>query len=678
MALSLPQSVIVVADDPIEAGMLALDLVQSGLSAQAVRDTPSVLQQLQEHERKNGRAPIVLVGAFRDVHETEALYLSVLERAMRPGFVAVVLRSQREAAEQMAQSHGWAGVAVRPVNGAELTALVQAAHADPAIESPTTQQVGQLRDEHLLDLLGRLIERGHGLTGGRNVEIHLESLGRQAVVAIVDGELVHAECDGDTGRHVLERLACWRDGIWQVEPLAYSGPPTLSGASVGLLAVANEYTRRVQEARQNLPYADCVCTVRWERVRPLPVVAEAMFRRIATGAVLADAIDGDGDDELEAFAALETRIKRGAVIPQIETAPVGATVSATLEPDSAKPRREAARQTGQLSPAARSSQALSLPARGGSLLAAGAMPMVDSPQLPARDAHPTTHRYRVSADGKLIDSTAILLSAVADAAQDTDVPPALPSRRPASVGPDNAMASASMPRKGMVTGWFGVDIGPDPSVTKEVTATVAELTGRNLPPLSKRASTSRLGAVPGERLGRQPTPLRISQPPERAEEGQRLSARPYAWVPAAPKPPESLEDEEPPPQPPSARRRWLAWTVGGVALLALVLVIAWPSPPVAREHLDMTSYRAAVELIDRGHDAQAMALLQTLVQSSQAAPEALLHLSILEAEFGQRDAARAHLEAYLGNREARHAARARLLYKAVFAASNTGKAGGGT
>ena len=36
--------------------------------------------------------------------------------------------------------------------------------------------------------------------------------------------------------------------------------------------------------------------------RPLPVVAEAMFRRIAAGGPLVEAVAGDGDDELEAFA----------------------------------------------------------------------------------------------------------------------------------------------------------------------------------------------------------------------------------------------------------------------------------------------------------------------------------------------------------------------------------------
>ncbi|MBI5608237.1 MAG: hypothetical protein HY902_05100, partial [Deltaproteobacteria bacterium] len=40
--------VIVVADDPIEAGMLALDLVQAGAPAHAVRDASAAVQQIAE------------------------------------------------------------------------------------------------------------------------------------------------------------------------------------------------------------------------------------------------------------------------------------------------------------------------------------------------------------------------------------------------------------------------------------------------------------------------------------------------------------------------------------------------------------------------------------------------------------------------------------------------------
>ena len=310
------QQVFVIADDPIEAGMLALDLVHAGLAAQAVRDGSTLASQLRDAARTQQPA---LVSAFRDLSQTFELFGQLQEQHVPARFIAVVLRSQRDAAERQAREHNWSGVAVRPVNAEEIVALAGPGEALGRPPSGASARGGDLTQMRLLDVLGSMVDRIPRAGGGKNVVLELTSHGRIGRVAIVDGELVHAECDGEMGRHVLERLACWRSGQWNVEPHKWGGTPTLTGSSIGLLAVAQEYNRRVDEARHNLPYTDCKCTVRWERVRPLPVVAEAMFRRIAAGVVLADAIPGEGDDELEAYAALENRIKRGAVVPQIET-----------------------------------------------------------------------------------------------------------------------------------------------------------------------------------------------------------------------------------------------------------------------------------------------------------------------------------------------------------------------
>ena len=57
------QQVFVIADDPIEAGMLALDLVHAGLAAQAVRDGATLAAQLQA--AAGGKQP-ALIAAFRE------------------------------------------------------------------------------------------------------------------------------------------------------------------------------------------------------------------------------------------------------------------------------------------------------------------------------------------------------------------------------------------------------------------------------------------------------------------------------------------------------------------------------------------------------------------------------------------------------------------------------------
>lgn len=683
------QQVVVVADDPIEAGMLALDLVQAGLAAQAVRDGPAALEQVG----KSRVAPPVLVVAYRDLEEISSLARRLAELGSRAGFVAVVLRSQRDAAEHLARDLGWSGVAVRPVNADELVALVLAAQVRHRPVCGAQVREGLLADTPLLELLAGVIDRIPTPGAGKDAEIILESMGRKASVAVVDGELVHAECDGETGRHALERVSCWRHGSWRLEPVLYGGAQTLTGSSLGLLAVAQEYARRVDEARQNLAYADCVCTVRWERVRPLPVVAEALFRRIAAGAVLADAMPGEGDDELEAYAALETRIKRGAVVPQIETAPppaegAGRTTDGIRAADGGRGTRQASgaespRTTSMLQVSARNSSA----AVSGSFRTGGfsAVPMtlVDAPQMPERrHSHPTTNLYRVGADGRPIETRDTIATQSAEPAG--DLPPALPSRRGGSgivsTGGGRSPSGIALtggapgPRKGMVTGWFGVGVGEGADAPGGEVSGDGGASNRARHQPTPIAPRSPVPLAPIQ--SRMAAPLRISDIDVRGDGGQRLAARPYAWAPAAPRAPDAPGEADPVPPPPK-RRAW-PWLLGAAASAAIVTVVLWPTPHQPAPHHDARSYQAAIELIDRGHDAEAMGLLGKLVQSGRAAPEALLHLAILEAEAGKYDAARAHLDAYLGNAGSRHVQRARRLYEHLFghpnsAAGNVGR-----
>ncbi len=633
------QQVFVIADDPIEAGMLALDLVHAGLAAQAVRDGATLAAQLKDAART--RMP-ALVSAFRDLSQTFELFGQLQEQNVPARYIAVVLRSQRDAAERQAREHGWAGVAVRPVNAEELVALAAATETSGRAPSGATARDGDLTQMRLLDVLAGMVDRIPRAGGGRNVVLELTSHGRAGKVAIVDGELVHAECDGETGRHVLERLACWRSGAWHVEPQTWTGAPTLTGSSIGLLAVAQEYNRRVDEARQNLPYTDCKCTVRWERVRPLPVVAEAMFRRIAAGVVLADAIPGEGDDELEAYAALENRIKRGAVVPQIEMTPSAASID-TPNPGSA------------LTPQAVRADALASAMRTGVLLP-------DSAGQHAERPHPSTQAYRLDEPN-------------AGLARQSDSPPALPLTDTPPALPTRSSAAARMPsgvlrtnsasvldtsrynsvenaaRRGAVTGWFGVAMAETDENAPESNA-----------PLRSGGTTA---------------PFRPTPRPGAETDSPRLAARPYAWTPTADadarissqvKGDDGHGDDKPKAAKPGLRWPWVG--AGLAALVAVAFAVAWPTPkaPGGRRGSGQ-DYRRAVNLIEAGQYDDAIKRLQAVIQGPNFEPEALLTLGVLEIEARQFNSGRTHLQAYLAHPDARHVERAKKLFDFVFASA---------
>ena len=630
--------------------MLALDLVHAGLAAQAVRDGGNLAVQLRDG---GGDRMPALISAFRDLSQTFELFDQLQEANVRARLIAVVLRSQRDTAERQAREHGWAGVAVRPVNAEELVALAVANETTARAPSGGSSRDGELENLRLLDVLAGLIDRIPRPGGGKNVVLELTSHGRVGRVAVVDGELIHAECDGEFGRHVLERLACWRSGSWHVEPKTWQAAPTLSGSSIGLLAVAQEYDRRIDEARKNLPYTDCRCTVRWERVRPLPVVAEAMFRRIAAGVVLAEAIPGEGDDELEAYAALENRIKRGAVVPQIESAS-GASPSDMLPSASALTPNPAVEVPG---PAAMRST-ITLP---------------DQVAVGDGRAHPRTHVYRAEEP----ENGQARVSDMPPALPLTDTPPALPTR------PDGAsLSSAShMPtgvlrtsnaavhdtsrydpvenaaRRGAVTGWFGVAM-----------AETDDGGGGDAPlRTSARAESGQLAAF--RSTPRNATPRSTPQ-----TGAPRLSARPYAWSgdgeasPAAEVPD---EEEDVKPQKLVKAPRWPWLVAGATALLAVAFALVWPTPAAKSvRHGSGQEYRRAVNLIEAGQYDDAIKRLQGVIQGQDVEAEALLTLGVLEIEARQFQSGRQHLKAYLAHGEARHVERAQKLYDHVFAATN--------
>ena len=97
---------LIVADDPIEAGMLALDLVQAGVQAQAVRDVPAALQQVRQAIDMAAPLLPVVVTAFRQVGETVRLWNQLTELGPRPGMVVVVFPEQHATVETLAAERG--------------------------------------------------------------------------------------------------------------------------------------------------------------------------------------------------------------------------------------------------------------------------------------------------------------------------------------------------------------------------------------------------------------------------------------------------------------------------------------------------------------------------------------------------------------------------------------------
>ncbi len=684
--------------------MLALDLVQAGAPAHAVRDAAAAVQQIAELHGQATHA-VVVVAAFRELSQAVGLWESLQSVPPAPAFVAVVLRSQRDTAAKYIDSNGWAGVAVRPVTAEDLVDLVSAAAERPSSVSRELR-TGDLQNENLLDLLGGLIDRIPRPGAGRTATIHLSSGDRQGMVALVEGVLVHAEVDDAAGRHALERIATWKHGSFALDATAWGGQPSLAGSSLALLAVAQEYARRVDEARLNLPYLDSVCTVRWERVRPLPVVAEALFRRIATGLTLGDAIAGEGDDELEAFAALEARIKRGAVVPLVEPASKVAAAPEVAPPTSLL--------AGMRRPGA----------SGGFETAQTAM--IQGAQLPERKhSHPSTNLYRVTdpvpptaaesavpdlpgpaaAPGSAVRTTAPHGTTAAPvpadptaafatpnykpvtpqytpAPQGDRIPDSLPGRRHASgdfsqdattvrgIQPETVLrsrpassllATASARKPGPVTGWFGVASGE---------ANEAEVP----PTMDGRRAHSSVRVVDrnmdGDRLVAGPAAgARISS----AQPGPgdlRGSERPYAWIPTA-----QLDEETPEPPAPKQNpllkpKNW-PWVVAAVLALSVVVWLVIPHSSSQSTSPQLQRYHAAIELIDNGHSDRARTQLRELAGEPQAPAETLLHLAVLDIEAKDFVASQRELSSYLTRSDAQHRDRARRLYHHVFGAPPT-------
>ncbi len=673
--------VVVIGDDSVASGMVALDLVQAGIRATAASDEYAVLETVDARREAGAIDQTAVVAAFDDIGKITGLWKQLVDRGMFVRFVAAVRPRDRALAEHEAVRGGWVGVADRPITVDALLELLRRPPPSPRQGGRESGEFGDLHQRGLGDLLDAvLVEASRG--GRVDAVIRLESDGRSGEVAVVDGHLVHAVADSDHGRHALERMFCWRRGTWRMVWGRHVGAKTLAGNWRGTLAAAYEYARRVEEARLSLPLRDRVCQVRWERARPLPAVAEAVFRRVAAGMPIGVAIDGEGDDELEALAALHSRIARGAVLPregdghgsgswQSGAAPVdtGRRGDAVLAPD--------ARRSGALGAAPRGASAASAALSGAwshtprsprgqtlgtprttvdSSTASGAL--VDSPvQSRPSHRHAETVTYRSGvhgvADGPVDPADGALLpAALPEPLAFDDLPAAPPSANRTATGAWRG------------TSWFGVN------VRQEATAGQARLEalGQSLvapPPFEPPPEAPDLPEV------RRPEPI-VATPSARPVARREESVALEAWT-------EDESDDEPvahalpaSPVPSTQRRTLLSLLLVLLGVIFAVLVL-WPNSPLMglggeedRSPIVQT-HRRAIALIDAGRKDEALGLLQLIDGRPGVCAEALLEQAILELELGQLEQGRRNLHRYLLHREARHVDAASKLYARVSA-----------
>ena len=674
--------VVVIGDDSVASGMVALDLVQAGVRATAASDEYAVLDSIDARREAGALDKTAVVAAFDDIGKITGLWKQLVDRGMFVRFVAAVRTRDRALAEHEAVRGGWVGVADRPIAVESLLEQLRRPPPSPRQGGHEAGEFGDLHRRGLGDLLDSvLVEASRG--GRVDAVIRLESDGRTGEVAVVDGHLVHAVAESDHGRHALERMFCWRRGTWRLVWGRHVGAKTLAGNWRGTLAAAYEYARRVEEARLSVPLRDRVCRVRWERARPLPAVAEAVFRRVAAGLPVGVAIEGEGDDELEALAALHSRIARGAVLPRegegsqsgswqsgaSAITDTGRRSGAVLPPD--------ARRSGALGAAPRGASAASAALSGawshtprnprGQTIGVprttpdGGAPstaLVDSPvQSRPSHRHAETMNYGSGAHGEgeapTDPAAGLLPAALPEPIAFDDLP----------VSPPSTSRTSSGAWRG--TSWFGVN------VRQEATAGQARLEALGQSLVAPPAFDPPTEAPDLPEL-RRPEPI-VATPPARQISRRPESVALEAWT-------EDDEDDHEivsnaPPMAPvdSIGRRTTMSLVLVLLGIAIAVLVLWPNSILRgggddEDHSPIVqTHRRAVTLIDAGRRVEALGLLQLIDGRPGVIPEALLEQAILELELGQAEKGRRDLHRYLLHHDARHVEAANKLYARVSA-----------
>jgi hypothetical protein len=653
--------VIVVADDAVEAGMLALDLVQAGFDAHAASDEDTALRQLRDLHRRHANSTPGVVVAFNDLRRSSVLSRRLISSALRCRFIAVVRDSDRQTAQAEASLLDWNGVLSRPPDPESLAALLRP--IDAAAQPPDTQAIeeGDLARDPAAAVLQRLLDIVTASPDRHDCVLQLADGERHGQVAFVDGCIAHAQAELDTGRHALERLCCWHHGHWRLTWVRYTGERTIHNGNNAFPA-AREYARRVAVARESVPHRNTVCAVRWERVRPLPVVAEAMFHRIAAGTILERALNGEGDDEIEAITALVSRIRRGAVVPQasaVETQPqAGMEYGTETIPEQSK--QSVGRRSGYSTVPHPKVAGLPPPQRLATVQKTAAYHRppsgkVDNDALTRQISPldipadlPPTPRSRPN----IKTSNGSILPATLPPYESDGVPPV-------DVGRQSAH-DANMPR---ATGWFGLNVGPeqDLAVVPPAAVVAPERPSAREPAPTVNVS-NQIAALPRPRPRQNTDAINATYSDwtdDYAETNKAVEEASVVFHVG------DIRTE-------SKGKPWL-WAAALVVVAAIGVVILVPElgvfgseEAVQAESPVMKTYRRAVRLVDEGRRAEAMALLSGVHSNPTIPQEALLQLAVLEIEMERYELGRSHLEHYLDSARALEAPRAQKLYTHVY------------
>ncbi|HAN32736.1 MAG TPA: hypothetical protein DCQ06_14175 [Myxococcales bacterium] len=647
--------IVVTGEDPVAAGMLALDLVQNGLNAHAVADIWSAMEQLAAQEQ----ARPVLVTGYSSLQRTLDAWRSIRLEGLHVAHVAVVDLTDYAAGEAAASAADWLGVVPRPVHVASLVSIITGQETAHGVE-----ETGSLAATGLATLLERALFAARRDVSYADNTVYLRRKDRNGMVVIRRGELVHAEADEDHGRHALERMFCWTEGSFRMTWSAEPGPQTLNGSWRTLMSGAHEYARRVQEARRTMSFLDESVQVRWERVRPLPVVAESLFRRLARGMTVGAAIDGEGDDELEVYAALQSRIRRGAVVsfalsqqtndPQFST-----TIDAPFASIAANP-------VSTMPPS-------SPPAVVGSSVVSSGLPLgADQGNGPGSTVSSTAAqsapgmapiRQRMGS-GAMAPVTATPSPQVP--ASPGGRPPVLPTALPEvdsdHYAPVSAPPQLNRSAGARTTGWFGLQVGTEAAAPVSIgPAEDVVVPPVPAPPPSSVPTTTHVVADIPRPEGPQITVDSIDTHYQLFTEGMESEPPSYEHDVDV-----DFDDLLRP------RRRWPVspmWIAAAMVLVGAVILVIWPNSPLyngpsdGRELAD-ASYLKAVELIDSGKVRQGQEILEKIVD--RAAPEAMLQLAVIKAGGRQFDESKSLLKRYITHQDAKHQQRAKRLLDHLF------------
>ncbi|MCO4762656.1 MAG: DUF4388 domain-containing protein [Myxococcales bacterium] len=663
---------VVIGDDAVAAGMLALDLVQAGFDAHGAADVWAAAEQLRQADQE-GPAP-VLVAIHSDLSQTLRVWHHMRDHGVHTQLIGVVASAQADEAH-VAAGGQWLGVLRAPLHTPTLIELLtrhgQGGDQDHDVESGRLDRLGVIR------LLERELLAARRDPARRNSIVRLEAGERIGELAIVDGELVHAHIDTDRGRHALERMACWKTGSWQIIRQIYTDEHTLSGGWRGVMAVGIEYARRVDEARRTMLLTDHVCVVRWERVRPLPVVAEALFRRIASGITLGEALSGPGDDELEAYAALATRIRRGAIEPLEQTL----VESESRHPTSDHPRPGVSTSGGQIMAGVRPSRGLSIrsseshrrPNRRPPSSEVGRVSAPEStPDVEGR--HDATSSYKAVPLGPFVgrvptDLPEIPVGSVREyTPTHTPILPAnLPDAEsdswdaaPAHDGRDERPVYAS-------TGWFGLNVGQAPDA--ELGARVDAMRDA-LVQAGTRQASSMLQARMSQSVAELPRVVTEEDGFDDDETADHYSL--FASEDELDAADEEVRSQltQLAPSGIAGRRARLFWIAALCLVASALALVILPNSPIyddqSGQPAALRSYAEAVELIDTGKSADAAALLRLVYNRPSVPPEATLQLAVLEVKERRFSDAKTHLRAYIREPNAKHVVAAKRLWAHVF------------